>query len=58
MNVLRQQMIARVVVTAFFEKSLSRDDQVRRAAADYLERSISSEIPEVSYTRSASAAGR
>lgn len=58
MNVLRQQMIARVVVTAFFEKSLSRDEKVRRAAADYLERSISREVPEASYTRSAPAADR
>jgi predicted dienelactone hydrolase len=54
MNVLRQQMIARVVVAAFFEKYLARERAVREAAAGYLERSISAEIPEVSYQRSAS----
>jgi pimeloyl-ACP methyl ester carboxylesterase len=57
MNVLRQQMIAKVVVTAFFERTLSRDEKVRRAAADYFQRSISSEVPEAGYTRSAPAPG-
>lgn len=52
-NVLRQQMIARVVVTAFFEEHLADDAERRAAPARYLSREMVSGIPEVVYTRSA-----
>lgn len=52
MNVLRQQMIARVVVTAFFERHLVADAARRREAAGFLTGVIGRELPEVSYRRS------
>lgn len=52
MNVLRQQMIARVVITAFFEEHLASDASVREAAALFLSRTGAEEIPELSYARS------
>lgn len=53
MNVLRQQMIARVVITAFFEAHLSSDAAVQGAAAKFLSTTGAAEIPELGYTRSA-----
>lgn len=53
-NVLRQHMITRVVVAAFFEKTLSANSDVRRAAQNFLAEQAPAEIPEFSYERSAS----
>ena len=53
MNVLRQQMIARVVITAFFEAQLSADTAEQASAVRFLSATGAAEIPELSYTRSA-----
>jgi len=53
LNVLRQQMIAQVVVTAFFQAQLGADDKVRVAARRYLEITLAQEIPETDYARAA-----
>ncbi|WOJ97634.1 hypothetical protein R0137_03445 [Congregibacter brevis] len=53
MNVLRQQMIARVVITAFFEKYLAADSVVQEAASAFLSSTSITEIPELSYAASA-----
>ena len=55
LNVLRQQMIARVVVTAFFEAQLAGDAHRRQRAATYLQEVMAREIPEASYRRAAGA---
>ena len=52
MNVLRQQMIAKVVATAFFERYFATDPERRRRAGVYLEQTIAGELPEVAYRRS------
>ncbi|TXS94061.1 hypothetical protein FV139_10650 [Parahaliea maris] len=52
MNVLRQQMITRVVVASFFERSFSSSGVEREASATYLKDVLAREIPEVSYLRS------
>ncbi|WP_439105634.1 alpha/beta hydrolase family protein [Congregibacter sp.] len=52
MNVLRQQMIARVVITAFFEQHLAEDDLVSEAAAQFLGSTSLTEIPELDYAKS------
>jgi predicted dienelactone hydrolase len=52
-NVLRQHMITTVVVAAFFEKTLSADSAVRRAAEVFLTEQAPAEIAEFSYERSA-----
>lgn len=53
MNVLRQQMIARVVITAFFEAHLGSDTAEQASATRFLSATAASEIPELGYTRSA-----
>ena len=53
LNVLRQQMIAQVVVTAFFQAQLGADDSVRVAARHYLESTLAREVPETDYARAA-----
>jgi dienelactone hydrolase len=58
MNVLRQQMIARVVITAFFEAHLSDEASLRESAARFLSATGVAEIPEFSYARSATSAPR
>jgi len=52
MNVLRQHMIALVVVRAFFESTLSPEPEVRAAAERYLQGRLAQEIDEVRYERS------
>lgn len=52
MNVLRQQMITRVVVSSFFERTFSSSAVEREASASYLEDGLARELPEVSYRRS------
>jgi len=52
MNVLRQQMIARVVITAFFEQHLAAQPAVQESAAVFLREVSVSEIPELSYAQS------
>lgn len=49
MNVLRQQMITRVVVGAFFERELAASPARREAAARYLREQLAREVPEVDY---------
>lgn len=49
MNVLRQQMIARVVVRAFFEAALAPNASQRSAAQAYLSQDIARELEDVSY---------
>lgn len=56
MNVLRQQMIARLVVRAFFEKTLFQEQPRGMAAAAFLSETLPAEVPEVNY-RSAAASG-
>jgi dienelactone hydrolase len=46
-NVLRQQMIARVVVRAFFDSVFSPDPNARAAARAYLDASIDRELDDV-----------
>ena len=53
LNVLRQQMIAQVVVTAFFQAQLGANDSVRVAARRYLESTLAQEVPETEYARAA-----
>ncbi|GAB5413773.1 MAG: hypothetical protein Cons2KO_13760 [Congregibacter sp.] len=48
MNTLRQQMIARVVIRAFFESWLSEDVDVRESARRYLDVELASELHDVS----------
>jgi predicted dienelactone hydrolase len=52
-NVLRQQMITRVVVTSFFESVFAPSQTRRNNAARFLSDVITQEIPEVSYQRAA-----
>jgi predicted dienelactone hydrolase len=49
LNVLRQQMIARLVVTAFFEREFAADPLRRAAAARFLSETLARELDEVSY---------
>ncbi len=49
MNVLRQHMITRVVVSSFFQSQFAADPDVRAAARDYLSDTLASELAEVSY---------
>ncbi|MDP5054475.1 MAG: hypothetical protein NWP69_11855 [Congregibacter sp.] len=57
MNVLRQQMISRVVVAAFFEEHLAADAALRASAERYLRTIAPREIPELAYARSVSSVG-
>lgn len=57
MNVLRQQMIARVVITAFFEQHLAAESTVQQSAEKFLRLAGGAEIPELSYVQSAPAVG-
>lgn len=52
LNVLRQQMITQVVVTAFFEAQLSADESTRVAAQRFLATTLAEELPEVGYSHS------
>ncbi|GAB3291689.1 alpha/beta hydrolase family protein [Parahaliea aestuarii] len=52
MNALRQQLITRVVVASFFERSFSSSGAEQAASADYLSNALAREIPEVEYRRS------
>ena len=49
MHVLRQHMIARVAVRAFFDSVLRADIKARDAAARYLRETLPRELPDVSY---------
>ena len=49
MHVLRQQMISRVAVRAFFDSLLPADPAVRREAGRYLHEILAQELPDVSY---------
>lgn len=49
MHVLRQQMISRVAVRAFFDSVLPADPAVRRQAGRYLHETLAQELPDVSY---------
>lgn len=49
MHVLRQQMIAKVAVGAFFDSVLQADPGLRREAGRYLREILPRELPEVSY---------
>ena len=46
-NVLRQQMIARVVVRAFFESTLAAEPSTRAAASRYLDEVLDGELADV-----------
>jgi predicted dienelactone hydrolase len=50
-NVLRQQMIATVVVRSFFDREFSPSPAQRRAADRYLREQLANELPEVTYRR-------
>ncbi|MEM8493099.1 MAG: hypothetical protein AAF756_19970 [Pseudomonadota bacterium] len=50
MNVLRQQMLARVIITAFFDAQFAPTQQERDAADRYLRDVIASELPDVLVT--------
>ncbi|QIB65374.1 alpha/beta hydrolase family protein [Kineobactrum salinum] len=50
-NVLRQQMIATVVVRSFFDREFSSSPARRRAADRYLREQLATELPEVTYQR-------
>jgi predicted dienelactone hydrolase len=47
MDPLRQQMITRLAITAFFESQLALDPDMRQANATYLSRILSTDFPEV-----------
>ena len=47
LNVLRQQMIARVVIRAFFEGTLARDIETRERASRYLDEVLAAELADV-----------
>ena len=48
-NPLRQQLISKVAVSSFFESQFGEDPQTRKAANDYIEKTISEDVKEVSY---------
>lgn len=48
----RQQMLTTVVVHAFFESHLARDPAVRARHRQFLARTLTEEVPEVTYERS------
>jgi hypothetical protein len=50
-KVLRQQMVTRVVVRAFFEKTLATDPTVQEQPQRYLEQAIETELAQVSYAQ-------
>jgi dienelactone hydrolase len=50
--VARQQLITRVVVTAFFESRFATDPAAREVAAQYLMRGLAADFPEATYRRS------
>jgi hypothetical protein len=49
MNVARQQRIARVAVSAFFESHFAPDPAARDAAAQYLADGLATDFPEATY---------
>jgi predicted dienelactone hydrolase len=49
MNVLRQQMISKLVVRAFFERELAAEPARRASAAGFLAETLPAELAEVSY---------
>ncbi len=49
MNVIRQQMISKVVVSSFFERSFSSSTVERSAADEYLREQMGRELPDVVY---------
>ncbi|NND67453.1 MAG: hypothetical protein HKN19_07700 [Halioglobus sp.] len=49
MNVLRQHMITTVVVSSFFQSHFAANAQERQAARDYLDKTLASELAEVSH---------
>lgn len=51
-NALRQQMLTRVAVGAFFERAFGASPTVRAEADRYLRRQMAGELPEVRYTAS------
>jgi pimeloyl-ACP methyl ester carboxylesterase len=53
MNVLRQQMLAQLVIRAFFEKTLLADAARSEQAATFLAEQLPAELSEVRYRRSA-----
>lgn len=50
-DVLRQQLISKLVVRAFFDSTLGADDETRRAADDFLIKRLGEEAGDVSVTR-------
>jgi dienelactone hydrolase len=51
MNPLRQQMIAAIVVRAFFDSILAEKDEDRAAAGEFLSETLAAELTEVEYAR-------
>ncbi len=51
MNVIRQQMISRVVVSSFFERAFSSSATERKSAEQYLSEQMGRELPDVDYQR-------
>ncbi|MFK7830125.1 MAG: alpha/beta hydrolase family protein [Congregibacter sp.] len=49
MNVLRQHMLARVAIRAFFESKLASDAATSRAAEAYLSSTMAEELADISY---------
>ncbi|MFV0478734.1 MAG: alpha/beta hydrolase family protein [Parahaliea sp.] len=49
MNVLRQHMITKVVVSSFFERAFSSSVVEKKAADHYLRQQMTEELPDVSY---------
>jgi dienelactone hydrolase len=52
MNVLRQHMISKVVVSSFFESHFAPDSATRKSAQNYLSTTLAAELGDVSYSRS------
>lgn len=50
-DVLRQQLISKLVVRAFFDSTLGADNETRRAADDFLINRLGEELEDVSVTR-------
>jgi len=51
-NVLRQQMIGKVAIRAFFDSTLGKSPAVRQTAEAYLRRELAAELADVSVVRS------
>lgn len=58
MNSLRQHMLTKVAILAFFQSQFSDDAEQRREYQHYLSQQMSTELAEVSYEEASSIAGR